>query len=88
MSKDLRELAEWLLAADCEITAMESTGPYWKPVYNVLELLGLELMVVNASHMKNVPGRKTDIKDAEWIAKLLAQGIPRKSRNQRDYGFS
>jgi transposase len=70
------------------MAAMESTGPYWKPVYNVLELPGLDLMVVNAAHMKNVPGRKTDIKDAEWIAKLLAQGLLRPSyipdREQRE----
>jgi transposase len=50
---------------------MESTGVYWKPVFNVLELAGIEAMVVNAAHMKTVPGRKTDVKDAEWIADLF-----------------
>jgi transposase len=56
---------------------MESTGVLWKPVYNLLEGLGLTLPVVNAHHIKSVPGRKTDIKDAEWIAKLLQHGLLR-----------
>jgi len=72
---DLREMAKWLLDAGCEMIAMESTGAYWKPVYNILEVLGLEAMVVNAQHMKAVPGRKTDMKDAEWIADLLQHGL-------------
>lgn len=54
---------------------MESTGAYWKPIYNILELLDIDVMVVNAHHMKNVPGRKTDAKDAEWIADLLQHGL-------------
>jgi transposase len=58
---------------------MESTGVYWKPVYNLLENRGLELLVVNARHIKNVPGRKTDVKDAEWIADLLRHGLLRAS---------
>jgi transposase len=53
------------------MVAMESTGSYWKPIYNVLEALGLDVMIVNAHHIKTVPGRKTDVKDAEWIADLL-----------------
>jgi len=73
-SKELRELASWLLDGGCEMTAMESTGSYWKPVYNILELLGVEAMVVNAQHLKTVPGRKTDVGDAEWIAKQLSAG--------------
>jgi transposase len=72
---DLREMAKWLLDNECQIAAMESTGAYWKPVYNVLEVLGLEVMVVNAQHMKAVPGRKTDTKDALWIADLLKHGL-------------
>jgi len=72
---DLREMAKWLLDAGCEMVAMESTGAYWKPVYNILEVLGLEAMVVNAQHMRAVPGRKTDMKDAEWIADLLQHGL-------------
>ncbi len=75
----LRELSNWLLENDCQMVAMESTGSYWKPVFNILELHGLEVIVVNAHHMKNVPGRKTDVKDAEWIAQLLQHGLLRAS---------
>jgi len=67
-------VAEWLIEHDCQLAAMESTGSHWKPVNNVLEVLGLEVLIVNAHHIKNVPGRKTDIKDAEWIAELLQHG--------------
>jgi transposase len=74
-TEDLRKMAQWLLEHECQIAAMESTGAYWKPVYNVLELLGLEVIVVNAQHMKAVPGRKTDTKDAAWIADLLKHGL-------------
>jgi transposase len=88
MTEGLLSLAKWLKENDVQMAAMESTASYWKPVYNVLELLGLELMVVNASHMKNVPGRKTDVNDAAWIAKLLAQGLLKPSfipdREQRE----
>ena len=87
-SKELRILAEWLNCAGCEMTVMESTGSYWKPVYNILELLGLEVMVSNARDVKNLPGRKTDVKDAEWMARLLAQGLLKPSyipdRGQRE----
>ena len=55
--------------------AMESTASYWKPLYNILEASELSAMVVNAHHMKAVPGRKTDVKDAEWIADLLQHGL-------------
>lgn len=71
----LRELTAWLIDSECEMVAMESTGSYWKPLYNIFELSGLEAMVVNASHIKAVPGRKTDVKDAEWIADLLQHGL-------------
>lgn len=85
---DLRLLADWLISNDCQIAAMESTGSYWKPVYNVLEVLGQEVIVVNAHHIKNVPGRKTDVKDAEWIAQLLQCGLLKASyipnRDQRE----
>ena len=74
-TEDIRSMAEWLLENRCEKTAMESTGSYWKPVYNVLEVLGVEAIIVNAAHMRNVPGRKTDVKDAEWIADLLQHGL-------------
>lgn len=87
-TQDLRELANWLISNDCQIAAMESTGSYWKPVYNVLEVLGQEVIVVNAHHIKNVPGRKTDVKDAEWIAQLLQCGLLKASyipnRDQRE----
>ena len=74
-TRELLLLADWLLQGDCQMTAMESTGSYWKPLYNVLEASGLEAMVVNARHMKAVPGRKTDVQDAEWIADLLQHGL-------------
>ncbi|EGD50854.1 transposase IS116/IS110/IS902 family protein [Thermoanaerobacter ethanolicus JW 200] len=54
---------------------MESTGSYWKPIYNLLELESIKILLVNAKHIKNVPGRKTDVKDAEWIASLLQHGL-------------
>jgi transposase len=57
------------------MVAMESTASYWKPLYNILESIDMLAMVVNAKHMKAVPGRKTDIKDAEWIADLLQHGL-------------
>src|SRR5881409_2412655 len=74
----LLALLDWLTGAGCTHVAMESTGVYWKPVYNILEG-HLELLVVNAQHLKNVPGRKTDVKDAEWIAELLQHGLLRGS---------
>jgi transposase len=79
MTDDLETLAAWLEACGVSHVAMESTGVYWKPVYNVLETCELELVVVNAQHMKAVPGRKTDVKDAEWIADLLRHGLLRPS---------
>ncbi len=88
LTVSIRELGNWLLNNGCQMIAMESTGVYWKPIYNVLELLNLDVMVVNAHHMKNVPGRKTDAKDAEWIADLLQHGLLRASfipdREQRE----
>lgn len=74
-TSELLELAEWLLNGACEMVAMESTASYWKPLYNILEVSGLKAIVVNAQHIKNVPGRKTDVKDAEWIADLLRHGL-------------
>lgn len=79
LTENLRELCKWLLENKCQMVAMESTGSYWKPVYNILELNGLEVMVVNAHYIKNVPGRKTDVKDAEWIAELLQHGLVKAS---------
>ncbi|MDY4079164.1 MAG: IS110 family transposase [Clostridium sp.] len=74
-TRELLKLADWLKENDCEMVAMESTGSYWKPLYNILESSDIKAMVVNAKHMKNVPGRKTDAKDAEWIADLLQHGL-------------
>ena len=74
MTTDLLALADWLQQAGCTHVAMESTGVYWRPVYNLLEGQ-FELLVVNAQHIKAVPGRKTDVKDAAWIAELLRHGL-------------
>jgi transposase len=78
MTDDLLRLADWLLAAGCTHVAMESTGVYWKPVWNLLEEQ-FELLLVNARHVKAVPGRKTDAKDCEWLADLLRHGLLRAS---------
>jgi transposase len=74
MTADLLSMSDWLKAAGCTTVAMESTGVFWKPIYNLLEGQ-FELLVVNAQHIKAVPGRKTDVKDAEWIADLLQHGL-------------
>lgn len=71
----LLQLIDWIKEHDCTHVAMESTGVYWKPIVNLLEAENIEFLVVNAQHMKAVPGRKTDVKDAEWIAKLLRHGL-------------
>jgi len=78
MTADLLKLSEWLSARDCTHVAMESTGEYWKPVFNILEA-NFEVMLVNAQHIKAVPGRKTDVKDAQWIGELLQHGLLRPS---------
>jgi transposase len=74
MTQNLLEMRDWLKAQGCTHLAMEATGVYWKPIYNLLEG-DFEILVVNAHHIKNVPGRKTDVKDAEWIADLLTYGL-------------
>ena len=74
-TRELLEMADWLKEGGCMMAAMESTASYWKPLYNILESCGLDAMVVNARYMKAVPGRKTDVKDAEWIAELLQHGL-------------
>lgn len=87
-TRELLEMTQWLMDGGCEQVAMESTGSYWKPLYNILESSGVGAIVVNAQHMKAVPGRKTDATDAEWIADLLQHGllkasfIPDKSRRE------
>ncbi|MFC1962599.1 IS110 family transposase, partial [Chloroflexota bacterium] len=75
MTGELLQLADWIVAKGVTHVAMESTGVYWRPVYNILEALGITLLVMNAQHIKAVPGRKTDVKDAEWIANLLRHGL-------------
>ena len=87
MSDDLEKLSNWLMEHGVTHVAMESTGSFWKPVFNVLEER-FELLLVNAQHLKAVPGRKTDVKDAEWIADLLRHGLVKPSfvpdREQRE----
>lgn len=78
MTKDILVLADWLTSAECTHVAMESTGVYWRPIWNLLEEQ-FELLLVNAQHIRAVPGRKTDTKDAEWIADLLQHGLLRAS---------
>jgi transposase len=89
MTDDLERLADWLGEQAVTAVVMEATGVYWKPVYNVLERRdGFSVLVGNAEHLKAVPGRKTDVKDAEWLAQLLRHGLVRPSfipsREQRE----
>ena len=75
---EMRKLRDWVLEAGCHYVAMESTGIYWQPIYEMLEPCfdgQISILVVNARHMKNVPGRKTDMRDAQWIATLLRAGL-------------
>jgi transposase len=90
MTNDLLRLKEWLQESGITHVAMESTGVYWKPVFNILEDR-FEVILVNARHVKNVPGRKTDVQDSEWLCKLLRSGLvkgsfipPRDIRELRD----
>lgn len=87
MTGDLEQLSAWLACQGVTVVAMESTGVYWQPVWNVLEG-SFELLLVNASHIKAVPGRKTDTRDCEWIAELLRHGLLKGSfvpdQDQRD----
>ena len=78
VTRELLELREWLQGAGCTHVGMESTGVYWKPVYYVLED-AFRCLLVNAAHMHNVPGRKTDVQDCAWIAQLLEHGLLRGS---------
>ena len=74
MTRQLLALSDWLSQWGCTHVAMESTGEYWKPIFNVLEA-NFEVLLVNAQHVKQVPGRKTDVRDAEWLAGLLQHGL-------------
>lgn len=78
-AKGVRELTEWLSSAEVELVVMESTGVYWKPVFYPLEGLFDDVWLVNAQHVKNVPGRKTDMADAQWLADVGAHGMVRAS---------
>jgi transposase len=87
---ELLRLSDWLTAGTCTHVAMESTGEFWKPIWNLLEG-SFELLLVNAQHVKRVPGRKTDVQDAEWLADLLQHGLlkasfipPVEQRDRRD----
>jgi transposase len=87
----IQALGSWLREHEITHAAIESTGVYWKPVFNILAEEAIDLMLVNAKHVKNVPGRKTDIKDSEWLCKLLKNGLlernfipPEDMRNLRD----
>lgn len=87
MTRDLRALQQWLQESGVTHVAMESTGPYWKPVYNLFEG-SFQLLLVNAQHVKQVPGRKSDVRDCEWLATLLRHGLLKSSyvpdREQRE----
>lgn len=90
LTPELLRLVDWLQSTGCTHVALESTGVYWKPLFNLMEGL-FEIVLVNAQHMKAVPGRKTDTKDAEWIADLLQHGLlkasfipPQPQRDLRD----
>jgi transposase len=90
MTNDLRNLSEWLKEYNVTSIAMESTGIYWKPIFNILED-NFDVVLANAQHIKNVPGRKTDVKDSQWIAHLFRNGLisgsfipPRDIRDLRD----
>jgi len=76
---ELLNMCAWLKSRKVEKVAMESTGVFWKPIINIFELEDIPALLVNAQHVKNVPGRKTDVKDAEWIADLLKHGLLRAS---------
>ena len=74
MTQDLLACRDWLISEGCTHAVVESTGVYWKPLFNVLEET-IEVVLANARHIKNVPGRKTDVKDCEWLAQLLRHGL-------------
>jgi len=88
MTDELLRLTALLKERCVQMTAMESTGSFWKPIFNILEVEGIDAILVNAAHIKAVPGRKTDVKDAEWIADLLRHGLLKasfvKPRDQRE----
>src|SRR6202042_1625439 len=76
---DLYRLAEWLRSCGVKTVAMQSTGVYWIPLYDILEERGFEVFLVNARHTKNLPGRKTDVQESQWLLKLHTHGLLRNS---------
>ena len=74
-SGDLHKMADWLTTVGIKTVAMESTGVYWIPVFEILEARGFEVLLVNARNVKNVPGRKTDVNDAQWLQQLHQYGL-------------
>ena len=76
---DLERLADWLVACRITSVAMEATGVYWIPIYDILEARGIEVLLVNARHVKHVPGRKSDVEDCEWLRELHSVGLLRGS---------
>ena len=72
---DLEQLVDWLIGCGVDTVAMESTGVYWIPVYELLERRGLRVLLVNARHVKNVPGRKSDVLDCQWLQQLMSYGL-------------
>ena len=83
-SGDLHQLADWLSEVGITTVAMESTGIYWIPVFEILEARGFEVLLVNARDVKHVPGRKTDVNDAQWLQQLHQYGLLRGSFRPRD----
>jgi transposase len=77
MTDDLQSLADWLLVCGVDIVAVESTGVYWIPVFEVLEQRGLKVWLVDARQMKYVPGRKSDVQDCQWLQRLMSYGLLR-----------
>ena len=77
MTDDLQAMAEWLLACGVDVVALESTGVYWIPVYELLESRGLKVWLVDARQVKYVPGRKSDVADCQWLQKLMSHGLLR-----------
>ena len=91
MTKEILTMADWFLENNVYDVAMESTGVYWKPIFNILESKGIHVVLANARDIKNLPGRKTDVKDAQWIAELFRNGLisasfipPKEIRELRD----
>lgn len=87
-TEDIKSMANWLLENKCEKIAMESTASFWKPLVNIFEIQQLDYTIINAKEYKNLPGKKTDVKDSEWIADLLQHGLLKDSyiptREQRE----